>query len=99
MVVSSQPRRAPKSCSLCVLPLPPLLLNIETFQRSNLPTRFVLSPLALSHSLDALCHKSVHQLFFHQSLTHSFLKMPGCTAFFSKICTNVCSLSKQKSHN
>jgi hypothetical protein len=39
------------------------------------------SPLALSHSLDALCFKSVHQPFSNQALPHSFLKMPGCMGF------------------
>jgi hypothetical protein len=47
---------------------------------SGRPTLPILeaSPLALSHSLDALCSKSVHQPFSNQSLPHSFLKMPGC---------------------
>ena len=47
---------------------------------SGRPTLPILeaSPLALSHTLDALCSKSVHQPFSNQSLPHSFLKMPGC---------------------
>src|SRR5260370_30102173 len=36
---------------------------------------------ALSHSLDALCSKSVHQPFSNQPLPHSFSKMPGCMGF------------------
>jgi hypothetical protein len=47
------------------------------FGRPTLPI-LEPSPLALSHSLDALCSKSVHQPFSNQSLPHSFLKMPGC---------------------
>jgi hypothetical protein len=39
------------------------------------------SPLALSHSLDALCFKSVHQPFSNQPLPRSFLKMPGRMGF------------------
>jgi hypothetical protein len=39
------------------------------------------SPLALSHSLDALCFKSVHQPVSNQPLPHSFIKMPGCMGF------------------
>src|SRR6266478_9352245 len=79
MVVSSQPRRARKSClpralrpngSLCILPL---LSFPFDFQLSTFNLRIALSP-----SLVALCPKSVKQVSSHQSLPHSFLKLPGC---------------------
>jgi hypothetical protein len=47
------------------------------------PSFPILEPslLALFHSLDALCFKSVHQPFSIQPLPHSFIKMPGCMGF------------------
>src|SRR5260370_7623210 len=96
MVDSPQPRRARKSYSICVLPLPSFLPNVQTFQRSNLPTRFVLSRLALSHSFAALCPKSVEQLLFHQSLPHSFLKMPGCMGFATQNSQAILPVSRIK---
>src|SRR5260370_6822068 len=84
MVASPQPRRARKSCYICVLPLPSFNFQAKIparsgppsfdFQLSTLDLRIILSP-----SLAALCSKSVEQLLSHQSLPHSFLKMPGCT--------------------
>src|SRR5260370_425541 len=83
MVASPQPRRARKSCYICVLPLPSFNFQAKIparsgppsfdFQLSTLDLRIILSP-----SLAALCSKSVEQLLSHQSLPHSFLKMPRC---------------------
>src|SRR5258708_1642638 len=83
MVASPPPRRARKSCYICVLPLPSFNFQAKIPARSGPPSfNFQLSTLdlrnILSPSLAALCSKSVEQLLSHQSLPHSFLKMPGC---------------------
>src|SRR5229473_2054731 len=84
MVVSPQPCRARKSCYICVLPLPSF-----NFQLSTLDLRIILSP-----SLAALCSKSVEQLLSHQSLPHSFLKMPGCTFLFFQKSPSIPAVSR-----
>src|SRR5216683_995217 len=97
MVASSQPRRARKSClpralrpngSLCILPL---LSFPFDFQLSTFNLRIALSP-----TLVALCPKSVRQLSSHQSLPHSFLKMPGCTLLFSQKSPSIPAVSRNK---
>src|SRR5260370_15860674 len=99
MVASPQPRRARKSCYICVLPLPSFNFQAKIparsgppsfdFQLSTLDLRIILSP-----SLAALCSKSVEQLLSHQSLPHSFLKMPGCTFLFVQKSPSIPAVSR-----
>src|SRR5712692_6001997 len=77
-VVKSRPHlprasRDPRQ-SVPFLSLPSTFPNFEPFR------------FALSHSLDALPSKSVHQPFSHQPLPHSFLKVPGCMSFLPCDC-------------
>src|SRR6266446_4299372 len=88
MVVSSYSRQSRKPHCLCVLPLPS---SIFDSQLSTFHLRIVLSP-----SLDALFPKSFHQLLSHQSLPHSFLKMPGCTLLFSQKSPSIPAVSRNK---
>src|SRR5437899_6641521 len=50
------------------------------FQLSTFNLRIAPSPTLL-----ALCPKSVKQVSFHQSLPHSFLKLPGCVPTIPKM--------------
>ncbi len=57
-----------------------ILLSLFDFQLSTFNLRIAPSPTLL-----ALCPKSVKQVSSHQSLPHSFLKLPGCVPTIPKM--------------